>query len=391
MSGNKVIYIYIQGKDPNFPDELSDDYWISGHTGMIAMQLSKRYNTIVFESWRIDKTARKYKNKKAFGVFCKVFPCITIPFWGPISLKIFQHINAERKKNNIIIHVSSAGNVIFYLMQLLFRNIPFVYSQMGEKLWCLNKQKNDSVKKRLKRYFQDRFLKSLNHHFVASREIYNGLINLGIENDKISFPEIGTDINMFYPMDKNEARLKLNLPIDSKIVLYIGKFIEGRGVDAILASIAELSHILPSLLIVMVGGNEGDKYWDEVRNKGLIRVWGHTKYELLPLFHNAADISIRVDFSDEGPISVGTNVFESLCCNTPVVSTGLSHLLNKDINKLGIIPKNIKEVPHAIIEILENPTRYQDCAQEIVGLYAWDSVCFEHMKVYQNLQNKLKK
>ena len=380
---NKIIFIYIQGEDSNFPDETSDDCWIAGHTGMIALQLSKRYNSDLFESWRIDLTAHKYKQKLAYGVICKVFPSKTIPFWGPFSPSVFRQIYIEQKKYKIVIHVSSASNLIFYLIRLIFRNVKFVYSQMGERLYFIDTHK--TLKKKIKLNLQKLFLKSVDHIFVASNEIYAGLLQIGVRKYKISFPEIGTDVNMFSPMEKSEARQLLHLPIEKKVILYIGRFLKERGVVAIIDSIPALKSIFPNLLIIMLGGNENDSCWDKVNKHQDITVYGYTKYELLPLFHNASDLSIRVDFLNEGPVSVGTNVFESLCCNTPVVSTTLKHFMNADVKKLGISPMSINDLSDAIIKVLKNSDHYNDCSQEVRNIYSWDNVCAEHLRVYNNL------
>ena len=389
----KVIFIYQRGYVSEFPDEENDAYWISGHTGMIARQLAERIRKINFESWRIDSNTKVYKEKKVRGVSCKIFPGVKIPIIGDFSFRMIRRINKECDNNKVIIHLGSLYNFKWVLLKILLPGKKIVASQFGDRP---SKVEDLPFIKKIKRIVKNWitkkvFIKRLDHCFVASILKMKYLINLHLKSQKISFPEIGTDTKLFFPIDKKLAREQLNLPVNIKIIFYIGRFKEGKGTKEILNIFPKIRQNYPGAKLIMIGGRPGDRYWKKASEMKDTILLGLTKYTLLPLYHNAADVFIRLDFLDEGPFSVGTNVFEALCCNTPVVSTTLKHLpaYIKNISKIGICPKSDRDIYSALKNIMDNPDDFKDCSKAIRKIYSWDNLGEKFASVYLNIFNNM--
>jgi glycosyltransferase involved in cell wall biosynthesis len=104
----------------------------------------------------------------------------------------------------------------------------------------------------------------------------------------------GIDLNNFYPISKNEARQKLNLDLNSKIILFAGAS-ENKVKNFILAERAI------NLLNFKVQ---------------LIELKSYTRKEV-NLMLNGSDVALLTSFSEGSPQFIK----EAMACNCPVVAT----------------------------------------------------------------------
>ncbi|HIC91614.1 MAG TPA: glycosyltransferase family 4 protein, partial [Syntrophaceae bacterium] len=164
----------------------------------------------------------------------------------------------------------------------------------------------------------------------------------------------GVDTTRFYPLNKKEARIKLGLPLNNRIILGAGHLIERKGFHHLIDAI----HILVEqgkyhdILTVIVG--EGDfrgnleRQVARLKLELYVRLVGIKPNEELVYWYNAADIFSLVS-SREGWPNV---LFESLACGTPVVATavgGTPEVINSE--EYGLLVQ--KQEPRQIAEALE--------------------------------------
>ena len=57
---------------------------------------------------------------------------------------------------------------------------------------------------------------------------------------KIHYIPNGVDTNRFKPIDRKECRARLGLPTDEKIAIFVGHFIERKGIHNVLKAIKQL-------------------------------------------------------------------------------------------------------------------------------------------------------
>lgn len=109
----------------------------------------------------------------------------------------------------------------------------------------------------------------------------------------------GVNIDIFKPIDKEEARKQLNLPLDKKIVLWIGnkdRLVKGYYLaDKVYNVLKREFHDVELLLI------------DKVDNS------------LLPYYYNAADVFLLTSLTEGSP----NVVKEAMACNCPIVATNV--------------------------------------------------------------------
>ncbi|MCK4819290.1 glycosyltransferase, partial [bacterium] len=91
----------------------------------------------------------------------------------------------------------------------------------------------------------------------VSDDLKTSMVNLGIDETKIQVVPNGVDTNRFKPTEKKNARIKLKLPAEKKIVLYIGSLREIKGVDYLVESASKF--LDGSTILLLIGRDDGLK------------------------------------------------------------------------------------------------------------------------------------
>ena len=104
------------------------------------------------------------------------------------------------------------------------------------------------------------------------------MTGLGIPEDKIHVIPNGVDREKFYPLRKHEAREKLCLSFNERIVLSVGWLTPRKGFDLLIRSIKILDEQYGqgNLRIVIVGAGESRS---ELEKLILIKGWEHDDKE----------------------------------------------------------------------------------------------------------------
>jgi glycosyltransferase involved in cell wall biosynthesis len=186
-------------------------------------------------------------------------------------------------------------------------------------------------------------LKKADKVFSVCQALKDGAVKLGIPAEKISVHPNGVFPDFFYPMDRDEARRTLGLPMDKNIILSVGHLVIRKGFHHIIDALAALnSSGEKDIFLVIVGdpGIEGDiktKLNEQILRLGLTKqvlLAGAIPYKELHLWYNAADVFCLAS-SKEGWANV---LLEALACGIPVVAT--SFWGNKEVvqsDSLGIL------------------------------------------------------
>jgi glycosyltransferase involved in cell wall biosynthesis len=122
----------------------------------------------------------------------------------------------------------------------------------------------------------------------------------------------GIDLHEFRPMDRNDARRRLNLPIDARIVLFVADLIADRrkGLRLLLKAFWEIRDI-PGLLLVTLG--RGD--YEGIALHASRHLGSLNDSEDLRAAYSAADAFAMPSLQDNLP----NTILESMACGTPVV------------------------------------------------------------------------
>lgn len=161
--------------------------------------------------------------------------------------------------------------------------------------------------------------------FSVSDSLKRHALSLGIPAEKIQVVGNGVDTDKFFPMDKQEARAKLSLPVDAPVLISVGGLVERKGFHRVIDCLPALLPRYPRLQYLIVGGAsaEGDMRAELEAQVARLGLSGHVKFlgampsKDLRLPLSAADVFV-LSTRNEG----WANVFlEAMACGLPVVAT----------------------------------------------------------------------
>ena len=186
---------------------------------------------------------------------------------------------------------------------------------------------------------------------AVSRDLKEKIIKLGISERKIEVISNGIDTDLFKPMDKIECRKKLSLPLDKKIVLFVGNLEKVKGIDILVEAMKGLPE---DIYLVVVGNGRLKGKLDRIASAyGLAMTFIDAKphYEI-PLWMNAADV-FCLPSRNEGCPNV---VLEALACGTPIAASrvgGIPEIIDSKEKGILVAAGAISELSDGINKALE--------------------------------------
>lgn len=211
-------------------------------------------------------------------------------------------------------------------------------------------------------------LKKADIRLFASRIL---LQNLG-QSQYDAILSNGIDAKHFRPIDKTEARTKLQLPLTQKFIGYFGSMEPDRGVQDLITAVNILR--LQGQNVELLLGGKSDPSLD--LDQAGIRYLGNAPFENIPYALAACDILAipyrRSLFMDAGS---SNKIAEAIVCQRPVVATRSPNLLANfpkqavELEPYLAEPSNPESLARAIIKQLDQ--RHLVC--ELDNIY-WDQI-----------------
>jgi glycosyltransferase involved in cell wall biosynthesis len=237
----------------------------------------------------------------------------------------------------------------------------------------------------------DRFSmrKRFDHVFVQTETEKNYLLNILPSTNISRFTLFGFDFNIFKPLDKSTVRNKLGIPLERKIMLSVGRANAIKGVHNVVKVFQELKNEIPELDLYCVDVQQGDQYYDLIKESGA-KYTGPVFYNDLPDYYSAADVLVYLPFDDESLNFAGPGYvnMEALACGIPVVSSLLVNFWDEKINEVSRIPTTIEDALIMTRDLLQNPPDPLRCREVCFKYYNWSYIMDHHLSVYSNLFRK---
>lgn len=202
----------------------------------------------------------------------------------------------------------------------------------------------------------------------------------GIDREKIICERNAVEVEDFdISVSKEEAREKLGLPKDKKIITYTGHLYSWKGVD----TLAEAGKILPKdCLVIFIGGTDEDVsiFKGKYGNNKNILIVGHKDHSEIPLWQKAADVLVLPNTAKEDISKYYTSpmkLFEYMASRRPIVATDIPSIreIVNDENAIIVLPDNSEALAIGIKKALDGENLVMDItnrAYEDVLLHTWD-------------------
>jgi len=354
-----------------------------------AKQLNKFYPEIEVECWAPEKLKKEAEETILEGIKFKFFPVNFSPIYAmdlsiPMLKELKEEVRKSKKENyELIIHVHEIHNLHGLLIATLFKNQKIIVQHHGGS-WPLKHVKQT---KRYKFFFplfflaqlwENLVLSNVNCFYALSEDEINYLKRVA-PSSNVRFQTMGIDDEYFKKTDKKTARKKLKLPLDKKILIYIGR-INDVKVGFLLEAMNELKEEGILLKIIGFGPQEEKfkKYASENKLKN-VEFLGGVFGEKKLLYLSSADAFVLPSSKEGAPVTV----MEALARNLPVVvtSVGGTPLMVKN-KREGILipPKNKEELVKAIRNVLS--WREKDI-KKYAEIYKWKKIIDDTVKDYE--------
>jgi teichuronic acid biosynthesis glycosyltransferase TuaC len=178
--------------------------------------------------------------------------------------------------------------------------------------------------------------------FSVSDSLCKHAVALGAEASKFKVVGNGIDTKKFKPLDKMDARKRLNIDLDTRVLVTVGGLVERKGFHRVVECLPDLLKEIPRLVYLIVGGANAEGSYkaqicslaEQLAVTDHVLFLGALKPEELDLPLSVADAFV-LSSSNEGWANV---ILEAMACGTPVVATdvgGNAEVINSE--ELGTI------------------------------------------------------
>lgn len=220
------------------------------------------------------------------------------------------------------------------------------------------------------RFFLKYSFKNASKIISISEYTKNLIMEFQLPETKIEIIHPCVDSEFFRPIDVLGLKDKYGLS-NKKVILTVGRLVERKGHDMVLKSLPEVIENISNIIYLVVGNGPSNGYLTELVKllnlEDYVRFIGHVPNSNLPCFYNLCDVFIMASRVEKGdPEGFGLVYIEAGACNKPVIGSNMGGIPDAVIDgKTGILvnPLNIKDISHAIIEILSDEQKARKMAQ----------------------------
>jgi D-inositol-3-phosphate glycosyltransferase len=231
---------------------------------------------------------------------------------------------------------------------------------------------------------------------VAASEIELGELRdlYGADPAKVHIIPCGVDPTLFHPIRQADARERLGRDQCERIVLFVGRIEQIKGIDVLLRALGLLFIRRPDLrsdvCLLVVGGalDPGDdapetekilelrRLVHEHRMEANVNFVGSLDQESLALYYAAADVCAVPSLTE----SFGLVALEAMACGTPVVGTrvgGLQTLIEHGESGLLVPAGDYQALADAIEQVLTDHRlriHLAHGARDRAEHYTWENV-----------------
>lgn len=252
----------------------------------------------------------------------------------------------------------------YYNLSSLLAVLYAKYFRRRIILWCEGNKYEERINYPLAEAYKGWFVRNCSEYIVPGKASFEYLLSLGAAVEKIWIAPNAVDNDYFSQAcdQHREAKdaFKKAKGYPEKIILYVGRLIDQKGILDLLRAFQIISAPQPNLGLVFIGNGDGEaRYRDfcKTNNMGNIFFEGFAYQEELPAYYAIADVFVLPSHSEPW----GLVLNEAMACKLPVICSNVTGAA-KDLiinGENGYIYEkgNVRELSEAIKKVLDSDTK----------------------------------
>ncbi|MFC1950986.1 glycosyltransferase [Chloroflexota bacterium] len=374
--------------------------WAYGGPVRVCYELSKalvrRGHEIVVYTTDVLDARNRIANKKEIidGIQVTRFKNISNTFAHNHKIFISPSM-VSAIKNNLrrfdVVHMHeyrSIQNIVLKHFALKY-DIPYVLQAHGSLSRTILKQRLKHIYDSIWGYG---LLRNASKAIALNETEVEQYKNMGIEKDRIEIIANGIDQSEYTNLPpKGEFRKKHGYNNSDKIILYLGRIHETKGLDLLVNAFARLLTDLSAAKLVIIGPDDGYlpslrkliSYLD-IENQVLLHgpIYGHEKFEA----YIDADVFVTPSFS-----GFPLTFLEACSMGTPLITTDKGDNLNWIHGRVGqVIPYDENLLRVALLNFLNDDDLRKRFGQQGMSLvrksFSWDKIVDEIELLYRSVK-----
>ena len=222
---------------------------------------------------------------------------------------------------------------------------------------------------------------------VVSESLKEKTVSLGYTKPIEVIP-MGVDTKKFNHKNRND--IKLN--ISSLVLLYIGNFVEIKGVEYLLYALPTIIKEFPDVKLFLIGdGILKEKYIkiaEELSITSHVIFTGFIENSIVPQYFSSVDIIVMPSLSEGSPVVMA----EAMSCSSLLITSDIaafqSHIKD-NVNGFKVPVKNSNALAEKIIEVLKNKNDFQaireNARQYAIENFDWEIVKDRYLKLLSEI------
>ncbi|MBA7681835.1 D-inositol-3-phosphate glycosyltransferase [subsurface metagenome] len=312
-----------------------------------------------------------------------------------LLLKVLESTAGEKPD---IIHAHLHEGAFLGKIYKKFKNIPLVFDFQGSlttELVDHNFLKEGSFIFKFVRKIEDSINRSADAIVVSSTNSANLLREeSNIKKHKIFAVLDGVNVDEFKPHhETSDLKRKLNLPLNKKIVVYLGLLNKYQGIDCLLEAIGYLVKKNENVHFLIMGYPDVEKYKKMAAEKRInhnVTFAGRIDYRKAPQYLSLGDVAVSSKISKT---ESNGKVYNYMAMGLPTVVFDTP--VNREIlGNLGVYAKlnNPVSLAEKLEVVLSNGNLAKNLGKKLrekaVDGYSWQAVGKKLMNIYQTISKK---
>lgn len=227
----------------------------------------------------------------------------------------------------------------------------------------------------------------------CSRYMKDELQNIfRLPEEKIEIIPNGIRPEAYQPADKISVMETLPLQSHEKVIFYIGRLVQEKGVQVLLDAAPAILRRFPNTKFVIAGKGPFEEYLHaHARNLGLeekVHFLGYVNDQARNGLYDSASVAVFASLYEP----FGIVALEAMASGTPVVVSsvgGLDEIIEHEKDGLKVYPGDPNSLAEQVCRLLENEDWAASLAEKgyekAISTYSWKKIAQRTSKVYSDI------